>query len=484
MRRLRLASSLAVVSLLMLPALTLGRSAPAPEAADAGTASHIGGALLLCGQVTDYTPPDGVATEGALVMTGVSQPDPHSFVIAATAAVSGADSGLLTAIAGTDSFTCLDATGDGMGVLVEIAIAAAAEFCGTVDAAGSTWMLTATGFPDLTTVLSAEAEAILDDDNRLDDLLAWFDQFGDTACLTFSTDAAGIVDGISLDGELTVCGAVADTSTSPLSAVLEYGTGDEVDLAIRPDIVGLGGIILPASIFTDAALGLMELAYAAQSVPAYGGSASVCALVPVAETEILPASLTGSTVTLCGWIGHGALTVGLIDAPQPTWTWFALLFDGLLGYPGANLVPNFTQAVDMGDPACVVASVEGGAADEVVVATASLSACAEVAARSATSITLRAVGESRTWNFQLTPGSAVDPSLVPGFVGNVRVEAQRGVDGSVAMTPVGGPLCAPAPLLPDTAFTPPGGVIPAVVAIAVLVGLGAAAGVGRRRRIA
>jgi hypothetical protein len=484
MRRLHHAGLLSIAAVLILPGLALGRSTPAAGPSDEVSASHIGGALLLCGQVTDYTPPDGVATDGALIMTGVSQPDPHSFVIAATAAVSGADSGLLTAIAGTDSFTCLNATGDGMAILVELAIAPSAEFCGTVEASGSTWMLTATGFPDLTTVLTAEAEAILDDDNRLDDLLAWFDQFDNPACLTFSTDASGIVDGISLDGELRVCGAVADTSASTLSAVLEYGTGDEVDLAIRPDIVGLGGIILPASIFTDAALGLMELAYAAQNVPGFGGSASVCALVPVSETEILPASLTGSTVTLCGWIGHGALTVGLIDAPQPTWTWFALLFDGLLGYPGANLVPNFTQAVDMGDPACVIASVEGGAADEAVVTTASLAACVGVVSRSATSITLRAVGESATWDFQLTAGSAVDPSLVPGFVGNVRVEAQRGLDGAVAMAPVGGPLCAPAPLLPDTAISPPGRAIPAVVAIAVLVGLWAAAGVGRRRRSA
>jgi hypothetical protein len=486
MRAVRLLALIAVIVSLLLPGVATARSAPGDAANYDGDASHIGGALLLCGQVTEFTAPDGVATDGAMTMTGVSDPDPHGFVIAATAAVTPADGALLTALAGTDSFTCLDAVGDGMGVLVEIAILPSAQFCGSVDPSGTTWRLTDTEFPDLTTTLSGEAEVILDADVRLDDLLAWFDQFDNESCLTFTTDATGVVTEITLDGELRVCGDVADTSTHPSSAVLEYGgaLGDE---AIRPDVVGLGGIVLPASLFTDAAIGLLELAYAAQTYPAFDGVASVCALVPVADTELLPASLSPGAVTLCGWYGIGSETIGLTDVANVGWTWFAVLFDGLAGIDARHGVDeNLGRAMFLGDPVCLDAVVAGGAADETRQLTAEIAGCAEVVARSDEAITLRMDGS--TIGFELTPGSSVDATLVPGITSEIALTAIGAVDGPVTITRTAatcdGSGGGGGGKLPDTA-TPFPATTAGVAAVLVLGALGLAgctARVSRARR--
>ena len=402
------------------------------------TASHIGGLLLLCGQVSDYTAPDGVATDGTMTMIGVSQPDPHSFTIAATAAVSAGDNGLLAAIAASDSFTCMDAVGDGMGVLTELAIAASAEFCGSVAASGTTWVLTDTDFTDLTTTLTAEAETILDSDNRLDDLLGWFDLFDSQACLTFTTDATGIVDQILLDGQIEICGPiaqVADTSSFPYFAVLEFDVVSGVPM--RPDVVGIGGVILPASLFSDAALGVLELAHAVQQHPEVGGFASVCALVPVVDTELMPASFAGTSVTLCGHPTSVEDTIGLTDpTPPEILEWYALLSAGVLGYPSAPSfpsAPNLTMAWNVADLLCVDATLDGEAGDETLAVTGTTDACVEIVAMSATAITLRPIDGEVGFGFELTPGSEVDPALDPGNRNGVIIVAHNGVDGAVTI---------------------------------------------------
>lgn len=482
MRAVLLISLLALSTSLMLPRVAAAKSTSIPATQEALDASHIGGALLLCGQVTEFTAPDGVATDGAMTMVGVSTPDPHSFVIAAAAALTPGDGALLAAIAATDSFTCLDAVGDGMAIIVELAVLESAQFCGTVDPAGTTWRLTDPGFPELSTTLTAEAEAIVDADVRLDDLLAWFDQFNSEACLTFTTEATGIVSEISLDGELLVCGAVADTSAHPASAVVEYG-GPVGDSAIRPDIVGLGGVVLPASLFTDAAIGLLELAYAAQAIPAFDGMADVCARLPVAATELLPAGLEDSAAGVCGWYNVGAVTIGLTDVESTGWSWFALVYDGLSGLTSTpSSDSNLENAMRLGDPTCLQARVDGGAGDEAVEVSASVEACATVVARSSTAITLRA--GSATESFELTTGSSVDASLTAGTTGEISLVAYGGDDGPVAIdrtaaTCEGG---GGGGGLPDTSAPREPDPSAALLALAALGLVGIAAGANRKAR--
>lgn len=483
MRAVRLPILIAACALTALPAAATARTAPNPGEVQVD-ASHLGGALVLCGQVTDYTAPDGVAADGALTVTGVSTPDPHTFVIDATATLSAGDSALLTGLAATDSFTCLSAIGDGMGVLVELEVAETAELCGAVAPSGTTWMITATGFPDLTTTLTGEAEVIVDNDVRLDDLLGWFDQFDNEACVTFGTDAAGVVDDIVLDGELVVCGPVADTSASSTYAVFEAGTGADLDLAVRPDIIGLGGIVLPASIFTDAALGIFELAHAAQAYPRFEGADSVCATIPVVATEILPSTVSAS-VALCGFPGSGARTVGLSDAASD-WDWFAVLASALAGFPAEGFgasSPNLTQVFFLGIDGlrvCLAASVEGGAGSEVISTRSTISACVDVVVRSASAIGLRTVDGSAA-EFELTAGSSVDATLVPGVRAAVDVRADRGADGPVTIERVADATCAgTTPVLPDTAV--PSGPAWLTYAGVVLLALASAAAADTGRR--
>ena len=466
MRRASTISLLVALMLVTSATALVATSGPADGGAERMTSSHIGGSLLLCGQVIDYTAPDGIATDGAMTMVGVSQPDPHAFTIAATAAISAGDDALLTAIAAADSFTCLTAVGDGMGVLVELAIAPTAEFCGSVAPSGTTWMLTGIDFPDLTTTLTGEAETIVDNDPRLDDLLLWFDTFGNEACLTFATDASGVVVEIALDGELTICGPVAevaDTSSALYFAVLEFDVVTGVP--VRPDIVGLGGIILPASLFTDAALGVLELAYAVQQHPEIDGSASICALVPVVDTELLPASFAETSVSLCGQPTSVDDTIGLTEpTPPDVLEWYALLSEGVLGYPSAVLfpsAPNLTMTSFVADVMCVDATLDGGGSDETLTVLGSTDVCVEVVAVSATAVTLRPIGGEVAFGFELTPGSDVDPALDPGTHSAVRIVAGNGVDGAVTITettaPCDGGDGGGGGALPDTALGAPSG---------------------------
>jgi hypothetical protein len=175
-------------------------------------------------------------------------------------------------------------------------------------------------------------------------------------------------------------------------------------------------------------------------VPAFSGSAAICASLPVTDTELLPASLIDSTVFLCGVAENGALAILVSDQLEPSMSevHFAVLYDGPLGYradivgpdvPGPAAAPNFSLlhaapqnglGIVDGERAqfCVDAGVSGSDANEDVQVAGIVDGCVSVVARSDTAITLRTPGDPDSFVFRLTAESALSPEIVPGFVGN------------------------------------------------------------------
>ena len=433
---IRAAVSFAVV-LLLIPAAVVGTTTRRSDAQPALTADHLGGIRDICGQLLEYVAPTA-GTDGSLLVTGVAAEDPHPFTIAAGTVIAPATDAALTALAGSDSFTCLEIEGDGMGFVVSLALAAEATVCGSVDVTtGGAYVLIDT-VNDVTVTLSAEASALVAADATLSALLeaaAGAAVEGVDLCLTLMLDGSGELTALSLDGSLDYCGSVGDTSAQPSTAVFEYVN----DLPVPAPTVIIGPVEYDSALFSEAALAVIEIAYWVETETVFSdGFQTVCLAV-----EIVASSSTSVVVQanagICGDPDRGALVALIAANPQPNPAFQVLIHDAVLGFEFAAYTsadqPNLGQLFRI-EPApegrlCIQALFDGGVADTTANGWGAVNLCAIVDEITATTVTLLAADGFSQADFRLTPGSTVDPALTVGELAAISITANSGVEGAV-----------------------------------------------------
>jgi hypothetical protein len=241
-------SSIVLVIVAMMALAAPVAAAPGPVDGDRGTATtdHLGGTFRACGRITEFTAPM-VGTDGSLTVAGVVDGTAHAFVIDEAAPVSP----LVPALEAAEDWTCLHLMGDGMGVLVDVAVADHTS-CGPLVEAGGFFLLEpGSTDPLTTTVLDGNAAAVVAADADLAAFLAAIATVDGAAeaCLEFQLAGDGTLAAILLDyalapgGDLTApiaCGAVDGTPIAyrdPASQPYPEGT-----------TVGVAGFTVDASL--------------------------------------------------------------------------------------------------------------------------------------------------------------------------------------------------------------------------------------------
>ncbi len=440
-RHRRSAVLIAVAALMALAAPASADPGQAPAGRSAATADHLGGSFEACGRIVEFTAPM-VGTDGSLTVAGVVDGGDHAFVIDETAPVSP----LVSALAAAGEWTCLHLIGDGMGILVDVAVADDTSCGSLVDAGGTFVLQPGSTDPFTTTTLDGDAAAIVAADL---DLAAFLGALATVdgpllaePCLEFQlagdgTLAAILLDYVDIDLPASIACGLVDGTPIPYR-----------DPASQPypeaDTVSVDGFEM------DAAL----LASPYQSVLAFhlDATAEICLLVEIADNVIVDASVINlGPAEVCGELEvvGGLVFVDTVVVSQ--------------GLTGVNFAEPSAASIDL---ACWTARAQTS------VAIGELFLCADFQSATGTTFTASDI------TFHLT--TAVDGSDLPP-VGGPQSMVLIGPDPFVPFGPANparvttadiagcaGPT-SPAPL-PDTGTDAPSSTVPATL-VAVLVAL-------------
>lgn len=319
MNRITLLRSLIIAGLLSLVAL-----GPAAAAAT-GT---------LCGQVTAFTAPTAVA-DGSITIDGRTEVIDSS----ALAAIDATTLVALNALATADATTCLAIQAATDGTIVDIAIAASAELCGTVAANAALDTYSVAGVLVPASVVNADAD--------LEALLAAAAAGNAALCADLTLDTTtGLVVGATVSGTLNLCG------TATLDA-----TGATVD-----------GVTVPLTLLDAEARAALALAIDA--------GADVCISVRISDTSLVQANVTAD-VTVCGRVTLDASGNAVVNG--------VILSDALLGASAEALLDLAAAANGV---ACAAVDVTSNGGDATIRVTVDVELCATVAAVTDDSITV------------------------------------------------------------------------------------------------
>lgn len=225
----------------------------------------------ICGQVTAFTAPTAV-TNGDITINGVAEViDASAFASLAVGTIT-----TLNAVAAADATTCLDITAGAGGVIVGIAVAAAAEVCGEADLNTVTGVTTVNGVAIPTSLLTADA--------ALSALLNVAIAANADVCINLTVDTStGLIVGVAVNADFDLCGTV------------------EVDGAGNATV---GGVTIPASMIDADASAALRLAALVD--------ANVCVTVSGTTTGAITTVDVGVTATICATVtavGDGTLTL-------------------------------------------------------------------------------------------------------------------------------------------------------------------------------
>ena len=270
-------------------AALLGLVAAAPAgAATTGT---------LCGQVTAFTAPTATS-DGSITIDGtVEVIDQSAFGVIEADTIT-----ILSAVATADATTCLEVTANTDGEIVDLAIAAEAEICGTVTLDTATGVFSVDGVAIPASVVAADAE--------LQAVLNAAAAAGASACLDVSiSSTTGLIASASLTADFMLCGEVT----------LDAEGNATVD-----------GVPIDADLLTAGATALLELAATADGT----ACATIVAVSGDGETTVTVA-VTAEVCAEVTAIGDGTITLNGIT----------------LGFAGAA-----DSTIEVGDTACVTAA--------------------------------------------------------------------------------------------------------------------------------
>jgi hypothetical protein len=444
----------AFVALIALASPVSAASGPSPAERTSATADHLAGIFQACGRIVEFTAPM-IGTDGSLTVAGMVDGDDHAFTIDEAALVSP----LVAPLAAGGEWTCLHLTGDGMGIITDVAVADDTS-CGPLEDVGGTFVLQPGSTDEFTTtVLDGDAAVILAADPDLVALLEGIAMvegpLTSEACLEFQLAGDGTLSAILLDyvdfglPASIACGTVDGTPIpyrDPASQLYpEFGT------------VSVDGFEMDASFLLAPYLSVLAFHLDALM--------EVCLLVEIDDNVIVDASVINlGPAEVCGELEviGGLVFVATVVVSQ--------------GLTGVNFADPAASSIDL---ACWSARAQTGGA-----ATGELFICGDFDAATDTTFTVSDI------TFHLV--TSVDASDLPP-VGGPQTVVLIGPDPFTPFGP-GNPArvttadlsgCAEAPPLPNTSTHAPAATSPvaplAVLALLWLVGLvGVAAEKSRR----
>jgi hypothetical protein len=300
LRRCRPIVLAATLLALASPAAAASGASGAPS--DGPLADHLGGTFTACGRIVEFTAPM-VGTDGSLTISGIVNIDDHAFVIDEGATIDP----LVSSLAASGDWTCLALTGDGMGILIDIAVGDA-EVCGPLAMeTGSFVLLSGSTDEFMSVVLDGEAGALVAADPALDEPLSSIAMTpgAGEACLEFQLAADGTLAAIFLDYALApaACGMVNGTPIpyrDPASQPYPEGTE-----------VGVAGYFVDASLLSGPHLAVLSFHLDA--------IAEVCLLVEIEDNAVLSAAVRSPGDTeVCGELEvvGGLVNVGAVVVSQ------------------------------------------------------------------------------------------------------------------------------------------------------------------------
>ncbi len=345
----------------------------------------------LCGRVTAFTAPTAVA-DGSLTINGTVEVIDSS----AFAAIGAATLATLQALATAGATTCLDVQANGSGAIVDIAIAATAQICGTVGFNSTLSAYTIDGVALPMPLVTADAD--------LSALLGATATGDGTLCADVSVNTGtGLLTAITVNGSVNLCG------TATLTA----------------DAATLEGVDVP--------LTLLDADAQAALAAAVDAGADVCVTATIADTTVVDAALTAH-VHVCGDVAlnaSGDASVGGVT-----------LDSSLLS---ANAAALLQLAANAGGTACadVVAAASGGGTTISVAVTVNV--CATVTAVSGGTVTLGGVsidiGSQAASEIQV--GDRVCVSADAGPTGSTSPPTGTVVDAAAASSSPSGSSTGP-----------------------------------------
>ncbi len=302
---------LAIGALIALSAPAAATTRPADEGPRAATADHLGGTFRACGRITAFTAPVLGVSDGSITVAGVVDGSDHAFVIDDSAPVNP----LVATLAAGGEWTCLHLMGDGMGILVDVAVADHTS-CAPLDEAGAFFLLPGSTDEFTTTVLDGDAAAVVAADVDLAVLLSAIASVDGAAeaCLEFQLAGDGTLAAIEVDyalspgGDLTApiaCGTVEGTPIAyrdPASQPYPEGT-----------TVGVAGSTVDASLVDGPHLSVLSFHLDA--------GLDLCLMARILDSVIVEvAVLTGVTNSgeVCGELEviGGLVFVDTVVVPQ------------------------------------------------------------------------------------------------------------------------------------------------------------------------
>lgn len=225
----------------------------------------------LCGQVMAFTAPTAIA-DGSITVDGTTEVIDSS----AFGAIEASTLTVLNAVATADATTCVEITADVDGNIVDLAVAAQAEICGTATLDTTTGLYSVGGVELPTAVLTGDA-----------DLMAALDlavRAGADVCAAVTIDTtSGLIATVGVDATVTLCGSVT----------LDAEGNATID-----------GVVVDADLLDANAAALLALAVSANGTACVavdavssGGTTTVAVNVTI-EVCAEVTAVTDSTITL------------------------------------------------------------------------------------------------------------------------------------------------------------------------------------------
>jgi hypothetical protein len=211
--------------------------------------------------------------------------------------------------------------------------------------------------------------------------------------------------------------------------------------------IALGGVPIPSSLFSAAALGAADIAWADQT-------ATVCAVLALVDGAVASTTFLADFETCAkpvsgayGWgLDYGGRVVG--PGGEDQGPRYVLVSDAVLGYSQmyAELqnADEVAQLAGAGSSfsdrtACIRMNVTGGIVDTEIATTIGADVCAQVVSVHPESVVLLGISP---WDdishieFVRHIGSQIDPAIQEGTTLGIALETDGGVDAPIRMRPV------------------------------------------------
>jgi DNA-binding CsgD family transcriptional regulator len=234
-------------------ALMLGIAALAvPPQVDPARADNIGGLFEECAQLVEFVAPSG-SDDGHLTLVGIGpglynaigDETHHRFPFGPDISISSTLASRLTTLANRDSFTCLRMTGDGMGLIIAVALDSQVQVCGTI-ARNTSGIFSINRPADFVHMeLVAEAGTIVDKDRALSRTLTEVANSQYATCLNFQLDGVGLIESITVDALFSACGRIQNQDNLVVGSFIVANVGSTSGALIPEPAITVALVVLP-----------------------------------------------------------------------------------------------------------------------------------------------------------------------------------------------------------------------------------------------